>query len=490
MEKNNKNSLEAGLLSDIGDLAKNNSDNSHDFLQHMFDLIDSDEYNNVSEEIAFSDDDYKEKLIEDYMENIEDYEVVMPVAKAPAPASKPSPATPPKEAPSIPPIALIKPDSQPVSPSPSPSKSHVTLSAEEKAKILADLKAKDLASASKAAPNQAVAGKPVSKPSFADVEVSQAEVKSAPGEAASVKETPSEAIELPVEPAKEELLKKKKRNLVYDLITVACLIVFITCVYKLGDYYYKHFQYKKGMNKLQNMVGDIIPDDDNEEEVDKYVAADISFPDEVVYYKEQTHVFNNTISDKWRQKYASLVELNPDCIGWVKIPDTNIDYPVMFTPDNIEKYLYMDFEGKYLFRGLPFMGEGTELNRSQNYIIYGHRMADHTAFHNIVYYFRQTFADEHPYCYFNTPYGEGKYQVMASIESKKFAKGEEGFRWYNYGSHLSEAQFNYYVENCKALSRIQTDVTAEYGDELLTLATCFRNNDDDGRMIVVFKRIK
>ena len=54
-------------------------------------------------------------------------------------------------------------------------------------------------------------------------------------------------------------------------------------------------------------------------------------------------------------KYEALYAENPDLFGWVKIEDTKIDYPVMYAPDELEKYLYHDFYGKKFSGGTPYM---------------------------------------------------------------------------------------------------------------------------------------
>ena len=72
-------------------------------------------------------------------------------------------------------------------------------------------------------------------------------------------------------------------------------------------------------------------------------------------------------------QYASLYEQNPDLFGWICIEDTVLDYPVMHTPDDPEKYLRLSFEGETSTAGTPFMDAKCGID-SDNYIIYGHNM--------------------------------------------------------------------------------------------------------------------
>lgn len=280
---------------------------------------------------------------------------------------------------------------------------------------------------------------------------------------------------------------KKKSNLLYNVILVVCIGVFLYCVIKIGSYFYMSHQYKKGMGELQNIVGSIVTDPKPIEEKE----PDIVFPDELVYASMSvSDNYNTEISDKWATTYKTLTETNSDCMGWLQIPETNINYPVMYAPTQVDKYLYRDFEGKYLYRGLPFLDEQTRLNESQNYIIYGHHMADGTAFHDLVKYLNSEWVNEHQYMYLNTAYGEGIYQVMDVVITKIFLQDDECFKYYKYTGVLNEEEFNTYVYYMNKMSSYNSGLTAAYGDQLVSLSTCFRNYDPDGRLVVVFKRIQ
>lgn len=70
---------------------------------------------------------------------------------------------------------------------------------------------------------------------------------------------------------------------------------------------------------------------------------------------------------------AALKEKNPDCIGWVRVPGTDIDYPIMWTPSDLEHYLHLDFYGSCSDYGVPFLDHRCDLDRD-NIILYGHNM--------------------------------------------------------------------------------------------------------------------
>ena len=69
---------------------------------------------------------------------------------------------------------------------------------------------------------------------------------------------------------------------------------------------------------------------------------------------------------------AALTAMNPDCFGWLEIPGTGVDYPVMFTPEDPEHYLRRAFDGSWAQSGVPFL-DGSWTPEGKQYIIYGHR---------------------------------------------------------------------------------------------------------------------
>ena len=75
------------------------------------------------------------------------------------------------------------------------------------------------------------------------------------------------------------------------------------------------------------------------------------------------------------EKYRAVQEQNSDFVGWLSVPGTNIDYPVMQTPADPTYYLKHDFEKNYTDYGCPFMQTDCDaLAPSDNLIIYGHNM--------------------------------------------------------------------------------------------------------------------
>ena len=186
-------------------------------------------------------------------------------------------------------------------------------------------------------------------------------------------------------------------------------------------------------------------------------------------------------------RFAELYAENPDLGGWVRIEGTVIDYPVMFTPDDPQKYLHLSFKGEYSKRGVPFIGEGCEiLPRSDNIVIYGHHMKSGDMFAAIVNYEEIEFWREHLYVEFSTLYEDAKYEVFAIIETDVYKARD--LRCYTFVNADSEEDFNDYLSRIRASSLYDTGIDVAYGDELVTLSTCGYHTSN-GRFLVIAKKV-
>ena len=113
---------------------------------------------------------------------------------------------------------------------------------------------------------------------------------------------------------------------------------------------------------------------------------------------------NKSSAESQTEKKRNLKELlkqNSDCIGWIYIPGTVVNYPVMHTPANPQKYLRRDFYGNYSQSGVPFLDARCDLV-STNLIIYGHNMRNGTMFSELKNYVNADFRYAHPIIEFET----------------------------------------------------------------------------------------
>ena len=182
--------------------------------------------------------------------------------------------------------------------------------------------------------------------------------------------------------------------------------------------------------------------------------------------------------------YSPLYQQNPQFLGWIRIDGTAVDYPVMYSPNQPDFYLRRDFYGKSSSHGVPYLEEGCAPGLSNNLILYGHNMKDGSMFHDLLNYADKEFREAHQYIQFDTMQGFGRYQIMLVFLYD--AEWDE-FRYHLY-TDLDELEFAEYLAECEKRMLYDTGITAEYGDELLTLSTC-EYSHANGRFVVVARRL-
>ncbi len=187
-------------------------------------------------------------------------------------------------------------------------------------------------------------------------------------------------------------------------------------------------------------------------------------------------------------QYQTLYEQNPDLVGWIKIEDSEVNYPVMYTPHDPNYYLYRDFEGKDSKHGLPFVDYRSSLvPRTTNVLLHAHNMKDGSMFATLAKYQSRYYFETHPTVQFDTLYETGEYEIFAAFMTQVYPADAEEFMYYRFIQADTKAEFNDYVQNALELSLYDTGIRPEYGDQLITLSTC-SYHVGDGRMVIVARK--
>lgn len=202
---------------------------------------------------------------------------------------------------------------------------------------------------------------------------------------------------------------------------------------------------------------------------------------------EQKREENGEESISILRKYEELFRENNDMAGWIQVEGTQINYPVMYTPDNPDYYLKHSFSKKSSSYGVPYIAEHCNpMEPSDNVIIYGHHMNNGLMFTGLLKYEDKRFYQQHKIIYFDTLTETGKYEVLAVFKTTVY--NNTGFPYYLFSNAKTEEDFTDYVKQCKALSLYDTETTVKYGDKLLTLSTCEYSNTN-GRFVVVARKL-
>ncbi len=265
----------------------------------------------------------------------------------------------------------------------------------------------------------------------------------------------------------EEMKKQEKRR---KLLVILCGVVAVGCFGYFGVYSFFSDRTQMDYEELASLKGN-------------YALAGAPTP-VTIHYTEEEDVELTVLPE-----YETLYNKNKKLIGWLKIDDTNIDYPVMQTANN-EYYLDHNFNQEYDKNGSIFMDASCDVvHRSTNLILYGHHMKSGKMFGNLNSYSSQEYCEKHSTIRFDTIYEKGLYQVMYVFRSRIYNEDEVVFKYYQFFDAASEKEFQSNMQEMAALSLYDTGVTASFGDELLTLSTC-DSSEPDGRFVVVAKRIE
>lgn len=174
--------------------------------------------------------------------------------------------------------------------------------------------------------------------------------------------------------------------------------------------------------------------------------------------------------------WEALWEENEDIYGWIYIPGTPVDYPILQHPTDNEFYLNHNLDGSAGFPGCIYSEMWN--NRGfldRNTILYGHNMDDETMFSSLLHYADEEYFNTNRYVFIYTPGGEYVYDIFAAYEHSD----EHLFYSYNY---VSDAGYQEYLDmvfgtrEMGAQFREGVEVTIQ--NRILTMSTCITPKPD------------
>lgn len=194
------------------------------------------------------------------------------------------------------------------------------------------------------------------------------------------------------------------------------------------------------------------------------------------------------VIDEIKSELQILKEENADLEGWIKIIGSQINYPVMYTPEEPEYYLNRDFDKAQSIYGTPFIDGRCDMGAENcaNIIIYGHHMKNGSMFADLQKYSDQSYQNEHSVIEFNTLNSKSKYQVIAAFSADA---GLAEAEIYDCMTAETDEKFRVFLSFAKEHSYYDIDETAVFGEQLITLVTC-EYSRKDGRFFVVAKKIE
>ncbi len=206
--------------------------------------------------------------------------------------------------------------------------------------------------------------------------------------------------------------------------------------------------------------------------------ADVAVPDGIpdVDDKGQAEKLN------YERDYQSYAAENSDVVGWVSVPNTIIEYPVVIAEDN-EYYLHYNYKKEKSKSGAVFMDyRNSDFENARHVIVYGHNMRNGTMFHDLNSYKYKDFFNQNPVISFYYKGEKYEYEIFAAdvvLADINFIRTK----------FKSDEDFVDYFAELKSFSKFENDVTVGANDQVLTLSTCTYEYDDS-RFIVQARRVK
>lgn len=177
-----------------------------------------------------------------------------------------------------------------------------------------------------------------------------------------------------------------------------------------------------------------------------------------------------------RHDLVALASENSDCVGWVTIPDTGIDYPIMWTPDDPEHYLRRDFYGESASGGTPFLdGRNLAEAENQNLILYGHNMMDGSMFKPLMNYLEPNFRETHKDIFLEIHGKQYHYEVVTVVET---SVKSTLYKFTDLSDPAEESDFR-----AALLKETELEVVHQ-APGYLTLSTC-NNGGGSSRVLVI-----
>lgn len=188
------------------------------------------------------------------------------------------------------------------------------------------------------------------------------------------------------------------------------------------------------------------------------------------------------------EKYRELSDQYPELFGWLTIPDTGINYPVMQSATEKDYYLHHSYEGRPDDEGALFVDPASGgYPMDDNIVVYGHNMKNGHLFGELKNYSVESYFQNNREILFDTLYETNRYEVVTVVQTHIKKEAEDGFRYYQFFNYGTRKEFQACVDFIQENQIYDVENKLQYGDKLLMLSTC-DYAQDNGRFVVVARK--
>lgn len=183
--------------------------------------------------------------------------------------------------------------------------------------------------------------------------------------------------------------------------------------------------------------------------------------------------------------FEELWAINEDVVGWVTIPGTVIDYPILHDPESNDTYLYTDIEGNDSAAGSIYLDCDNEADFSDLHnVLYGHHMKNGTMFKDIMKFREQDFLEEHQEAYIYLPDREIRLKPFACLYTtpdgiRRMTKFVDEEELQAYTKEMTKGS-TAYVEPDQEIGRLVSFITCSYEfDDARTILYAYEVTDEE-----------
>lgn len=281
---------------------------------------------------------------------------------------------------------------------------------------------------------------------------------------------------------KDYIFKNFFKQINLSLLRSSFLIIFITLMLILVITKYLAIKEENATDKIINDIQNVVEETETLEETNQDGLEEITDQQ-----TDETITTTQKKDDAYLRDYDKVItklkELNNDTIGWLTVKNTKIDYPVLQSKDN-EYYLKRSFDKTKNARGWLFADYRNSFDKlDDNTIIYGHTMKSGHMFGTLKNVLSPDWYNnlDNRTIIFNTENSNNNWLIFSIYTIKKSND-------YLVSTFANETNFNNYINLSKERSIIDFGIDIKYGDNILTLSTCY--GDSTERLVVQAKLIK
>ena len=215
-----------------------------------------------------------------------------------------------------------------------------------------------------------------------------------------------------------------------------------------------------------------------EETLNQHVVPPISLAEEGLPVQQS----ESAVGEQAMVDLSAYLAQNPDFVAWLRIPGTNVDYPVVQT-DDPDYYLNHTFSGKSSVVGTLFsLADADYAAPGRNIAIYGHhlRSSGEKMFTSLMRYKNPDFYEDNKTIVLDSLYRRSEYTIFAVV-NMKVGDWEPSRTMFS-----GDAAFMAFVNRAKSESLYDTGVEVGADDHILTLITCDRSYaGKEGRLVIL-----